>query len=106
MGGTSSLETIEPAGLVVNDFQSRLDRTTPAWETRVPVLTFYSQESSRGCLLCSKSYWVLIVCLCVDDDDHDVLNEDWIKYRMVRSHRSLSLVLVAIGVSHRISKRK
>jgi hypothetical protein len=28
------------------------------------------------------------------------LNEDWIKYRMVRSHRSLSLslVLVAIGV--------
>jgi hypothetical protein len=26
------------------------------------------------------------------------LNEDWIKYRMVRSHRLLSLVLVAIGV--------
>jgi hypothetical protein len=39
------------------------------------------------------------------DDDY-VLNEDWIKYRMVRSHRLLSLVLVAIGVGRRISKRK
>jgi hypothetical protein len=26
------------------------------------------------------------------------LNEDWIKYRMVRSHHLLSLVLVAVGV--------
>jgi hypothetical protein len=31
-----------------------------------------------------------------NDDDDDVLNEDWIKYRMVRSHRLFSLVLVAI----------
>jgi hypothetical protein len=31
-------------------------------------------------------------------DDDDVLNEDWIKCRMVRSYRLLSLVLVAIGV--------
>jgi hypothetical protein len=31
------------------------------------------------------------------------LNADWIKYRMVRSHRLLSLVLVAIGVGRRIS---
>jgi hypothetical protein len=38
--------------------------------------------------------------------DDDVLNEDWIKYRMVRSHRLLSLVLVAIGVGRRIQKRK
>jgi hypothetical protein len=38
--------------------------------------------------------------------DDDVLNEDWIKYCMVRSHRLLSLVLVAIGVGRRISKRK
>jgi hypothetical protein len=35
---------------------------------------------------------------------YDVLNEDWIKYRMVRSHRLLSLVLVAIGVGRRIQK--
>jgi hypothetical protein len=28
----------------------------------------------------------------------NVLNEDWIKCRMVRSHRLLSLVLAAIGV--------
>jgi hypothetical protein len=40
---------------------------------------------------------------CFDDD---VLNEYWIKYRMVRSHRLLSLVLVAIGVGRQISKRK
>jgi hypothetical protein len=34
------------------------------------------------------------------------LIEDWIKKnRMVRSHRLLSLVLVAIGVGRRISKR-
>jgi hypothetical protein len=26
----------------------------------------------------------------------DVLNKDWIKYRMVRSHRLLSLVLVHV----------
>jgi len=39
-------------------------------------------------------------------EDDDVLNEYWIKYRMVRSHRLLSLVLVAIGVGRRISKRK
>ena len=39
-------------------------------------------------------------------NDDDVLNEYWIKYRMVRSHRLLSLVLVAIGVGRRISKRK
>jgi hypothetical protein len=39
-------------------------------------------------------------------DDDDVLNEGWIKYRMVRSRRLLSLVLVAIGVGRRISKRK
>ena len=36
--------------------------------------------------------------------DVDVLNEDWIIYRMVRSHRLLSLVLVAIGVGRRIQK--
>jgi hypothetical protein len=35
-----------------------------------------------------------------------VLNEDWIKYRMVRSHRLLSLVLVAVGVGRRIQKGK
>jgi hypothetical protein len=35
--------------------------------------------------------------------DDDVLNEDWIIYRMVRSRRLLSLVLVAIGVDRRIS---
>jgi hypothetical protein len=34
------------------------------------------------------------------------LNEDWIKYHMVRSHRLLSLVLVAIGVGRQKSKRK
>jgi hypothetical protein len=34
----------------------------------------------------------------------DVLNEDWIIYRMVRSRRLLSLVLVAIGVGRRIQK--
>ncbi len=34
--------------------------------------------------------------------DDDVLNEDWIIYRMVRSRRLLSLVLVAIGVGRRI----
>jgi hypothetical protein len=38
--------------------------------------------------------------------DDVVLNEDWIKYRIVRSHRLLSLVLVAIGVGRRISKRE
>jgi hypothetical protein len=38
--------------------------------------------------------------------DDDVLNEDWIKYRMVCSHRLLSLVLVAIGVGRRMSKRE
>jgi hypothetical protein len=32
----------------------------------------------------------------------DVLNEDWIKNRMVRSHRLLSLVLVAIGFRRRL----
>jgi hypothetical protein len=30
-------------------------------------------------------------------NDDDVLNEDWTKYRMVRSYRLLPLVLVAIG---------
>jgi hypothetical protein len=30
--------------------------------------------------------------------DDDVLNEDWIKNRMVRSHRLLSLVLVAMVI--------
>ncbi len=39
-------------------------------------------------------------------DDDDVLNEDWIIYRMVRSRRLLSLVLVAIGVGRRIQKGK
>jgi hypothetical protein len=39
-------------------------------------------------------------------DDDDVLNEDWIKCRMVRSHRLLSLVLVAVGVGRRIQKGK
>jgi hypothetical protein len=34
------------------------------------------------------------------------LNEDWIKYRMVCSHRLLSLVLVAIGVGRRIRVQK
>jgi hypothetical protein len=34
--------------------------------------------------------------------DDDLLNEDWIIYRMVRSRRLLSLVLVAIGVGRRI----
>jgi hypothetical protein len=52
--------------------------------------------------------WVFLILLVrrlmIDDDD--VLNEDWIKYRMVRSHHLLSLVLVAIGVGRRISKRK
>jgi hypothetical protein len=38
--------------------------------------------------------------------DDDVLNEDWIIYRMVRSRRLLSLVLVAIGVGRRIQKGK
>ena len=38
--------------------------------------------------------------------DDDVLNEDWIIYRMVRSRRLLSLVLVAIGVDRRIQKGK
>jgi hypothetical protein len=38
--------------------------------------------------------------------DDDVLNEDWIKYRMVRSHRLLSLVLVALGVGRRIQNRE
>jgi hypothetical protein len=37
--------------------------------------------------------------------DDDVLDEDWFKYRMVRSHRLVSLlVLVAIGVGRRIQK--
>jgi hypothetical protein len=45
---------------------------------------------------------VTFIHSCVDDD---VLNEDWIKNRMVRSHRLLSLVLVAIGFGRRISKR-
>jgi hypothetical protein len=36
----------------------------------------------------------------------DVLNEDWIIYRMVRSRRLLSLVLVDIGVGRRIQKGK
>jgi hypothetical protein len=36
--------------------------------------------------------------------DDDVLNEDWIVYRMVRSRHLLSLVLVAIGVDRRILK--
>jgi hypothetical protein len=36
--------------------------------------------------------------------DDDVLNEDWIKYCMVCSHRLLLLVLVAIGVGRRISR--
>jgi hypothetical protein len=39
----------------------------------------------------------------------DVLNEDWIKHRMVRSHRSavtitVTIVLVAIGVGRRTQK--
>jgi hypothetical protein len=34
------------------------------------------------------------------------LQEDWIIYRMVRSRRLLSLVLVAIGVDRRIQKGK
>jgi hypothetical protein len=38
--------------------------------------------------------------------DDDVLNEDWMKYRMVRSHGSAATVLVAIGVDRRIQKRK
>jgi hypothetical protein len=46
----------------------------------------------------------LFLFRCFDDDD--VLNEDWIKYRMVRSHRLLSLVLVALGVGRRIQNRK
>jgi hypothetical protein len=37
-------------------------------------------------------------------DDDDVLNEDWIVYRMVRPRHFLSLVLVAIGVDRRILK--
>jgi hypothetical protein len=40
----------------------------------------------------------------VVDVDDVVLSEDWIKYCMVRSHRLLSLVLVAIGVGRRIPK--
>jgi hypothetical protein len=40
-------------------------------------------------------------------DDDDVLDEDWFKYRMVRSHRLVSLlVLVAIGVGRRIQKKE
>jgi hypothetical protein len=35
-----------------------------------------------------------------------VLNEDWIIYRMVHSHRLLPLVLVAIGVGRWIPKEK
>jgi hypothetical protein len=46
---------------------------------------------------------VAVTCRTVQDDD--ILNEDWIKNRMVRSHRLLSLVLVAIGFGRRISKR-
>jgi hypothetical protein len=38
--------------------------------------------------------------------DDDVFNEDWIIYRMVRSHRLLSLVLVAIGVGRWIPNEK
>jgi hypothetical protein len=38
------------------------------------------------------------------ETDDDVLNEDWIVYRMVRSRHLLSLVLVAIGVDRRILK--
>jgi hypothetical protein len=38
-------------------------------------------------------------------NDNDVLDEDWFKYRMVRSHRLVSLlVLVAIGVGRRIQR--
>jgi hypothetical protein len=37
--------------------------------------------------------------------DDDVLNEDWIIYRMVRSRRLLSLVLVAIGVGNKRKMR-
>jgi protein-S-isoprenylcysteine O-methyltransferase Ste14 len=40
------------------------------------------------------------------ESDDEVLNEDWILYRMVRSPRLLSLVLVAIGVGRWIQKRK
>jgi hypothetical protein len=43
-----------------------------------------------------------VVIASIDDD---VLNEDWIINRMVRSHRLLSLMLVAIGFRRRISKR-
>jgi hypothetical protein len=48
---------------------------------------------------------LLLHVTCQLDDD-DVLNEDWIIYRMVRSRRLLSLVLVAIGVDRRILKGK
>jgi hypothetical protein len=44
---------------------------------------------------------VASTCKRTGNDDDDVLNEDWIIYRMVRSRRLLSLVLVAIGVGRR-----
>jgi hypothetical protein len=42
----------------------------------------------------------------IGSGDDDVLNEDWIIYRMVRSRHLLSLVLVAISVGRRIQKGK
>jgi hypothetical protein len=55
-------------------------------------------------VLLGSAYRMLPLLSGLSDDD--VLNEDWIIYRMVRSRRLLSLVLVAIGVGRRIQKGK
>jgi hypothetical protein len=55
---------------------------------------------------CPKENFVVLRHPQQDEFDDDVLNEDWIKYRMVRSHRLLSLVLVAVGVGRTIQKGK